>query len=674
MERRVHGSSLLGAQRDDGLRYYRVLPDDLGGLGAALPRCDLERRVHGGSLLGALSPCFHASSSSSHHPPPHSSEEEASVAAREQEQTLRGFIEDIERSIVFGICKNHESKEFFRGHGRRRRLDDYFAAAKNLTQILEHPALAFGDLHGHATSLLATAMGSLATELCHLKIWKSDALAGCLGCACTAASIWELARSSCRGGASSSASASAASSMTMSTSRSSAGGSSSGANCLSLDGYYMAISEERTVRSGQISSVTADYIDLKSVSILNKIASFMIEAGHEQMLRAAFDRHSEHLVRYIEILDIDNILGNHMEESTELVLKVWTSTMRIVFRALSEMQRQLNQNDFEIFSSLKEDYFSAIGKVSVMKLLNYAKVLCIKVSPSNDPSCKDTNAAVKHDISKMVNVLTMFQSLDDVKLEILDLFSGQTKDLILAEIERLTNELSANFLEHLVELNGLLRSQQLAISNTGVHSIARHIMDLIRLLLQQKNTVHVMLNGDPDKFGHMVTHLITSLEFLLDTTSRSLALQGQQQLFLLNNMNFILEQASRCTDLKLILGESWCSQQHGQLVQLMAGYLEASWTPAMSPSPFGGARNPVILLSPQMFSKFTSHFEMTYNVQKTWKVSDPLVRQKLREAITQKVIPLYRMCLESYSEKKQQKSARLDVEHLKAQLLEIFEG
>lgn len=64
---------------------------------------------------------------------------------------------------------------------------------------------------------------------------------------------------------------------------------------------------------------------------------------------------------------------------------------------------------------------------------------------------------------------------------------------------------------------------------------------------------------------------------------------------------------------------------------------------------------------------------MTYNVQKTWKVTDPVIRQKLREKITQKVIPLYRMYLESYSEKKQ-KSARFNVEHLEAQLLEIFEG
>ncbi|XP_052150622.1 exocyst complex component EXO70E2-like [Oryza glaberrima] len=651
------------AQQDHRRLDYHVFPDDLGGLGAAAPRCDLERRVHGAALLGAFSPCFHGSSSS-HLPPQHSSEEvSAAAAAREQEQTLRLFLQDIERSIVFGICKNPETTEFFRDH--RRRLDDYFAAAKNLLQMLEHPVLAYGDLHNRAKSLLVTAMGSLAVELCHLKIWKPDALASYLGC--TPTSIWELARSSCRGGGGGSGSASSAS--WMSTSRSCSGGSS-GPNGVSFDGYYMALSEERTVRSGQASSVTASHIDLKSVSILNKIADFMIGVGHEQMLRGAFDQHSEHLVRYIEILDIDKILGNHMEESTELLLKVWTSTMRTVLSVLDEMRTHLNQKDHGTFSSLKVDYFSAIAKESVMKLLNYANAICIQVGP-NDPSCRDTHASVKHYPSKMANLLIMFQALEYAKMEILDLFLGQTKGPILMEIERLTNGLSAVFLVLLVELNGLLRSQHLVISNTGVHHVTQHIMGLMRLLVEQKDKVHMMLNDNPDKFGQVVTQLISSLEFMLDMNSRSLALQGQQQVFLLNNINFVLEQANNYTDLKLILGESWCLQRHVQLDQFLASYVEASWTPVMSS--FIITRIPKILWPQQLFDKFNSRFEMTYNVQKTWKVTDPVIGQKLREKITQKVIPLYRMYLESYSDKKQ-KSARFNVEHLEARLLEIFEG
>lgn len=184
-------------------------------------------------------------------------------------------------------------------------------------------------------------------------------------------------------------------------------------------------------------------------------------------------------------------------------------------------------------------------------------------------------------------------------------------------------------------------------------------------------TVHMMLNDNPDKFGQVVIQLISSLEFLLDMNSRSLGLQGQQQVFLLNNMNFVLEQANNSTDLKLILGENWCLQRHVQLDQFLASYVEASWTPVMSS--FIITRIPKILWPQQLFDKFNSRFEMTYNVQKTWKVTDPVIRQKLREKITQKVIPLYRMYLESYSEKKQ-KSARFNVEHLEAQLLEIFEG
>uniref|UniRef100_A0A0E0JJ39 Exocyst subunit Exo70 family protein n=1 Tax=Oryza punctata TaxID=4537 RepID=A0A0E0JJ39_ORYPU len=501
------------------------------------------------------------------------SEEEAPVAAREQEQTLRRFLREIERSLVFGICRNPEATEFFRDH--RRRLDDYFAAAKNLLQLLEHPAVASGDLHSRAESLLVTAMRSLATELCHLRIWMPDALARYLGC--TPASIWELARSSCCGSGSSS---SASGASWMCTSCSSSGGSS-GASDASFDGCFMKLGEERSVQSGPSSS---SFINLKSVSTFNKIAGFMIEVGYERMLLGAFDQHREHLVRYIGILDIDNILGNHVvEESTGLRLKVWTSTLQIVFIALDEMRRQLNQ-DYGAFTSLKEDYLLASAKVV----------------PSNAPFCRDSNAAVKHDPSKIVNVVTMYQALEYAKLEVLDLFSGQTKDLILADIERLTNGLSALFLQLLVDINDLLRSQDLVISNTGVHRVTRHVMDLVRLLVEQKNTVHMMLNGNSHKFGQVVTQLISSLEFWLDKNSRSLLLQGQQHVFHLNNMNFMLEQ--------------------------------------------------------------------------TWKVTDPVIRQKLRVEIVQNVIPLYRIYLESYSEYYKQKSVRYNVEHLEAGLMEMFEG
>ncbi|RLN24865.1 exocyst complex component EXO70A1-like [Panicum miliaceum] len=461
------------------------------------------------------------------------------------------------------------------------------------------------------------AMSALAKEFCNLKIWRLDVV-----------------------------------------------GSSNGA---SFNGYLSALSEDMSVRSDKAFS-RMDFIDRKLLSILSDIAGVMIEGGYGHMLRRAIDRNSAQLAS--SILDINNIVGGHKEESKEILLKIWTTVMHIIVGFLSEMQRQLNGQDLGYFNRLKEDYFLAIAKQTVMKLLKAAGSICIQ-GASIDPVYKDTYSTLKPDLSKMLNVVMMYQALNYGMPTILALLSGQTKEFILAEGEGLIHRLSDMFVKLSVEQNYLVRSQCLDISDTGVHRSTRHIMDHMRMLVQQKTTVYLMLKGDQKAFSELVVQLISSLEFMLDMNSRGLQLQGQQQMFLLNNVHFMLQEVKIDNDLGLILGEGWLLQRHDQLNQFVTGYVDVSWTPVMSCFQ-RRTRVPEILWPRQLFDKFTSSFEMAYRVQKTWKVTDPLIRHKVREAIFQKVIPDYRIHMENYSEK--QKSERYSIEQLESQLQELFEG
>ena len=194
---------------------------------------------------------------------------------------------------------------------------------------------------------------------------------------------------------------------------------------------------------------------------------------------------------YVEILDINNIIGGHKEESKEILLKIWTMAMQIIVGFLSEMQRQLNGQDLGYFDRLKEDYFLAIAKHTVMKLLNAASSICIQ-GASIDPAYKDTST-LKPDLSKMLNVVMMYQALNYGMPTILALLSGQTKEFILAEGEGLIHRLSDMFVKLSVEQNDMVRSQCLDIYDTGVHRSTRHIMDHMRMLVQHKITAYLML-------------------------------------------------------------------------------------------------------------------------------------------------------------------------------------
>lgn len=363
-----------------------------------------------------------------------------------------------------------------------------------------------------------------------------------------------------------------------------------------------------------------------------------------------------------------------MGESRQILLRVWTSAVHIIISFLMEMQRQLDAHDFGSFDKIKQEYFLAIAKVTVMKLLDSANSISFQVDPPTDQSCKNSYGAAKRNLSKMVDVVMVYQALDHGLPTILSLLSGKTKELVVAEGEELIKRLSDVFAKLSDELNNTVRSQYLFITDTGVHRFTKHVMDHIRLLVQHKRIIYPMLEGGLESFGELVTRLIWSLEFMLNVNSRSLQLQGQEQIFLLNNVQFMLEAAEKNTELVLILGESWFLRCHDQIDQFIAGYVDVCWTPVMS-SLERKTRFSLILWPHQLLCKFTLAFEVTCSAHKNWKVADPLMRHKLREAISHKVLPsLYRMHAVECDSEKMNKSARYSIEQVESQLLELFEG
>ncbi|GJN32008.1 hypothetical protein PR202_gb20475 [Eleusine coracana subsp. coracana] len=607
---------------------------------------DLEVRVHGGRPVGSISRLFIGYSSLQ--PMPELSSKEASIS----------LLDSIEKLL------DPLARDLFPDDTHRR--NKYMASARQLIQLrLQQqlqPDLASKEIHDRVDSLLNQAMSSLAMEFCQLRIWRLDARGG-LGI--SPASIWESISRGCGSGSGSTASWPSSSSGSFTA-------TSGSSNDDSFNMYQSALSlcEDISVRSRKSSS-HASFIDFKSLSVLDVIAGVIIKGGYEHMLRRAMDRHSTQLASYVEILDVDNILVGHMEEPKEILLRVWTSAMHAIVGLLREMQRQLNGLNFGSFNIFKEDYFLAIAKVSVMKLFKLVSSICIQEIPQLGRSSKETYEMIKFDMSKMVIVVMLCQALNYIMPTILALFSGQIKESILVEGERLSHGLSDMFAKLFVEINDLTRSQCLAITDIGVHRATRHIMNHMRLLVQQKNTVHLILKGGFNVFGGMVVELVSSLEFMLDMNSRSLRLQGQQEMFLLNNVHFMLQEAKKNTDLVVILGEAWLLQHHDLVNRLISGYVDASWGPVVS-SFERRTRVPVILWPHQLFDKFSSSFEMTYSVQKSWKVTDPLIRKMVREAVCRKVIPLYQMHMENYSNKKM--SMRYNSEQLESQLLELFEG
>ncbi|KAM0908866.1 hypothetical protein ACQ4PT_015200 [Festuca glaucescens] len=136
-----------------------------------------------------------------------------------------------------------------------------------------------------------------------------------------------------------------------------------------------------------------------------------------------------------------------------------------------------------------------------------------------------------------------------------------------------------------------------------------------------------------------------------------------RHLFLANNTSYVLQHAA-----SLLRGDKWVARCQGQVVQHMKGYVEASWAPVVTCLEATGTSKPTV----KILAKFNSTLEKTCSHHARCKVPEPMLREALRKAVSEKVVCVYDAYLLKHP--KLQKSAKYTAENLAALLSELFEG
>jgi len=164
---------------------------------------------------------------------------------------------------------------------------------------------------------------------------------------------------------------------------------------------------------------------------------------------------------------------------------------------------------------------------------------------------------------------------------------------------------------------------------------------------------------------NLTVEMLSCLEEKLANKSEAFPDPGLRFLFLLNNSSFIAEQLHCTPDFP----KSIKIDLVGKVKGYMERYIQVSWAPVLSclinptPSCFGKNYSPL--------SKFESEFQKTYTTQKLWKVPNPCLRNRLRRAIIDKVIPCYTRYLEDdYGNA----PLKFSPSNLQEMLQELFEG
>ncbi|XP_062207822.1 exocyst complex component EXO70A1-like [Phragmites australis] len=426
-----------------------------------------------------------------------------------------------------------------------------------------------------------------------------------------------------------------------------------------------------------VDGTISDELDLicpASLSVLHEIALRVIRAGYTKELLHTFTKSPCHVLdRFLSILQVkcsleaDRISFEDAEWwTTEDMIKRWILATKLVGKALSVMQRQLQALSCGAFDRFKNDYFLAIARKRILILLKFADGFTSTRSPE-----------------KLMYVLDMYETLSNAVPGLLLLFTGQHAELIsrhlvvvLAKLERALR----------IAIGGLVAKirtdcSQAESASVGVHPLTRYAMTCVELLAPHRTELDVILaNGDGDlpgapaggaervtSFGSLVSELIAGLERNLEEKSALAYAEadGSRHLFLANNISFVLNRAS---DVASLFGDQWAARRRSWLEQHVASYVGSSWGPVVArlETPLGSSGKQKAL------AKFNAAFKRAHGSQVCREVPDPALRAALRKAASEMVVPAYTAFLQKNP--KLGRSVRYTADNLAESLSELFEG
>ncbi|KAM3298617.1 hypothetical protein ACQJBY_040210 [Aegilops geniculata] len=209
----------------------------------------------------------------------------------------------------------------------------------------------------------------------------------------------------------------------------------------------------------------------------------------------------------------------------------------------------------------------------------------------------------------------------------------------------------------------------------GIHRNTRLMVDHITSMREAcASTQNCAPSNNTVNLGDLIDDTIEYLEDLLLRKSELCSDPSLRYMFLLNNSHFVAQVSEPSVSLYL---EQWSEfNLTPECKKFMDSYLDVSWGHVLSCIPKSSFPGPIhCWINTSSLAKFESAFQKTYRAQKFWKVPDPRLRDVLRRAIAERVIPGYRDYLEEHPElEKHSGRESSSPEVFKKMLGELFEG
>ncbi|XAR53529.1 hypothetical protein NMG60_11022119 [Bertholletia excelsa] len=425
--------------------------------------------------------------------------------------------------------------------------------------------------------------------------------------------------------------------------------------------------------------------------LLHNLAQQMVQAGHQQQLLKIYrDTRSSVLEESLRKLGVEKLSKDDVQKMQWEVLEAkignWIHFMRIAVKLLFAGERKVCNQMFEGMDSFSDQCFAEVTASSVAVLLSFGEAI----------------AKSKRSPEKLFVLLDMYEIMRELHSEIETLFKGKAcseiRDSALGLTKRLAQTAQETFgdFEEAVEKD----ATKTAVLDGTVHPLTSYVINYVKFLFDYQSTLKQLFqefeNGKEteSQLASVTMRIMQALQTNLDGKSKQYKDPSLTHLFLMNNIHYMVRSVRR-SEAKDLLGDDWI-QRHRRIVQQHANqYKRIAWAKILQSlsvqgltSSGGGSSVGVDGPNSSGVSRaivkdrlkiFNIQFEELHQRQSQWTVPDTELRESLRLAVAEVLLPAYRSFIKRFGPlvengKNPQKYIRYTAEDLDRMLGEFFEG
>ncbi|KAK4774363.1 hypothetical protein SAY86_009298 [Trapa natans] len=429
----------------------------------------------------------------------------------------------------------------------------------------------------------------------------------------------------------------------------------------------------------------------KILPLLHNLADQMIQAGHHQeVLRTYKDARSLALEESLRKLGVEKLSKDDVQkmpwEALEAKIGNWIHFMRIAVKLLFAGERKVCDQIFEGFETLGDQCFAEATTGSVSMLLSFG----------------DAIAKSKRSPEKLFVLLDMYEIMRELHSEIGSLFKGKACSEIRESALSLTKSLAQTAQDTFGDFEEAVEKDatKTAVSDGTVHPLTSYVINYVKFLFDYQSTLKQLFqefetrDGSHSQLADVTLRIMQALQTNLDGKSKQYRDPALTHLFLMNNIHYMVRSVRR-SEAKDLLGDDWV-QRHRRIVQQHANqYKRMAWSKilqylsvqgltssggsgSLSGADGGSSSNASRAMVKERFKTFNMQFEELHQKQSQWTVPDTELRESLRLAVAEVLLPAYRSFVKRFgplveSGKTPQKYIKYTAEDLEHMLGEFFD-